>query len=105
MIGSWRCSVCRMRNWRSGSRKLLDCPHPHRQAGAEGSSSRGRHPPSYPTLSFTSTNGHLRAEWPRPRGVRPGDLVAALGAPRCPDGPVERINGSNAMTPGSSRSL
>ena len=61
--------------------------------------------PAILALSVTSPNGHLRAELAtHPRGVRPGDLVAALGTARCPDGPVERINGSNAMAHGSSRS-
>ena len=41
--------------------------------------------PAIRTLSLTSTNGHLRAELAtHPRGVRPGDLVAALGAPAVP---------------------
>jgi radical SAM-linked protein len=38
--------------------------------------------PAIRTLSVTGENGHLRAELAtHPRGVRPGDLVAALGAP------------------------
>jgi radical SAM-linked protein len=41
--------------------------------------------PAIRTLSVTSLNGHLRAELAtHPRGVRPGDLVAALGAPAVP---------------------
>jgi radical SAM-linked protein len=41
--------------------------------------------PAIRTLSVTSPNGHLRAELAtHPRGVRPGDLVAALGAPAVP---------------------
>ena len=38
--------------------------------------------PAIRALSVTSQNGHLRAELAtHPRGVRPGDLVAALGTP------------------------
>jgi radical SAM-linked protein len=38
--------------------------------------------PAIRTLSLTSPNGRLRAELAtHPRGVRPGDLVAALGTP------------------------
>jgi len=41
--------------------------------------------PAIRTLSLTSTNGHLRAELAtHPRGVRPGDLVTALGTPAVP---------------------
>jgi radical SAM-linked protein len=41
--------------------------------------------PAIRMLSVTSPNGHLRAELAtHPRGVRPGDLVAALGAPAVP---------------------
>ena len=41
--------------------------------------------PAIRTLSVTSPDGHLRAELAtHPRGVRPGDLVAALGAPAAP---------------------
>jgi radical SAM-linked protein len=51
---------------------------------------KGRHieddiRPAIRTLSLTSPNGHVRAELAtHPRGVRPGDLVAALGAPAVP---------------------
>ncbi len=41
--------------------------------------------PAIRTLSLTSTNGQLRAELStHPRGVRPGDLVTALGTPAVP---------------------
>jgi radical SAM-linked protein len=41
--------------------------------------------PAIRTLSLTSPNGHLRAELAtHPRGVRPADLVAALGTPAVP---------------------
>src|ERR1700728_3266506 len=41
--------------------------------------------PAIRTLSLTSPNGHLRAELAtHTRGVRPGDLVAALGTPAVP---------------------
>jgi radical SAM-linked protein len=41
--------------------------------------------PAIRTLSLTSPNGHLRAELAtHPRGVRPGDLVTALGTPAVP---------------------
>ena len=41
--------------------------------------------PAIRTLSLTSPNGHVRAELAtHPRGVRPGDLVAALGTPAVP---------------------
>jgi radical SAM-linked protein len=41
--------------------------------------------PAIRKLVLTSPNGHLRAELAtHPRGVRPGDLIAALGAPAAP---------------------
>ena len=41
--------------------------------------------PAIRALSVTSPNGHLRAELAtHPRGVRPGDLIAALGTPAVP---------------------
>jgi radical SAM-linked protein len=41
--------------------------------------------PAIRTLSLTSPNGHIRAELAtHPRGVRPGDLIAALGTPAVP---------------------
>jgi radical SAM-linked protein len=41
--------------------------------------------PAIRTLSLTSPNGHIRAELAtHPRGVRPTDLVAALGTPAVP---------------------
>ena len=41
--------------------------------------------PAIRALSVTSPNGHLQAELAtHPRGVRPGDLIAALGAPAVP---------------------
>ena len=41
--------------------------------------------PAIRTLSVTSPNGHIRAELAtHPRGVRPVDLVVALGAPAAP---------------------
>ncbi|HEX4126937.1 MAG TPA: TIGR03936 family radical SAM-associated protein [Acidimicrobiales bacterium] len=41
--------------------------------------------PAIRALFLTSTNGQLRAELAtHPRGVRPGDLVAALGTPAVP---------------------
>jgi len=41
--------------------------------------------PAIRTLFLTSPNGHLRAELStHPRGVRPGDLVTALGTPAVP---------------------
>ncbi len=41
--------------------------------------------PAIRALSVTSPNGHLQAELAtHPRGVRPGDLIAALGTPAVP---------------------
>ncbi len=58
----------------------------HRPAGTEGSSDRRRHPPGHPgAVRRPAPEGHLRAELAtHPRGVRPADLITALGTDAVP---------------------
>ena len=85
MIGSWRFSACQMRNWRSGSASCW--PLRSSPSGASGRVVRLEDDirPAILALSVTSPQGHLRAELAtHPRGVRPGDLVTALGTDAVP---------------------
>ena len=85
MIGSWRCSACQVRSCRSGWRSCSLLPILTVRRERKGRQVDDDIRPAILALSVTSPNGHLRAELAtHPRGVRPGDLVAALGTAAVP---------------------
>ena len=74
-----------MRSCRSGWRTLLAAPILTVRRERKGRQAEDDIRPAILALSVTGPNGHLRAELAtHPRGVRPGDLVAALGTDAVP---------------------
>jgi radical SAM-linked protein len=83
----WKLEVLGVRDEELQERveKLLAAPMLTVRRERKGRQAEDDIRPAIRTLSLTSTNGHLRAELAtHPRGVRPGDLVAALGTPAVP---------------------